>query len=291
LPPRFAFGLHPWWLAEASSFDSAAAAAEPSAVRVTWRTYLRALLLAHPTACVGEIGLDKISAERDAAAAAAPQQGSASTPTQPAPSGAGLYAAQLDAFNFQLDLAAELKRPAIIHCVRAPGPLLDTFAARPIDRYPPAVYMHGFTGSGELAASLLRLSKGRGARFYFGVGTATTGTLKTCDALLKALPRDRVVVESDMHVGGAFFAGAAAAAGAVPAACCGGDEGTGGTEVKSALLLLGQTPDEVHRALTSMRARLAAARPEEWALPETPGAELPLLVSAFDAVSMPPEAL
>ena len=82
---RPAFGLHPWYAAEASP---------------AWLDALRTLLEAAPTAAVGEIGLDH---------ALAP----------------ATYPAQEQAFLAQIRLAAALHRPVSVHCRRAYGRLME----------------------------------------------------------------------------------------------------------------------------------------------------------------------
>lgn len=80
-----AYGLHPWYVAEA--FDD-------------WPRSLRAFLEADPRAAIGETGLDRSRAHRN-------------------------DDAQATALNHHLTLARELERPVILHCVRAWGPLLQ----------------------------------------------------------------------------------------------------------------------------------------------------------------------
>jgi TatD DNase family protein len=165
-PISCGFGLHPWFVAEAT-------AATP-----TWPAQLEALLTAFPRSWVAEIGLDKLRAGNDGDA----------------------FAAQVAAFEMQLDLAARLRRPVSVHCVRSHGAMLELFQRRPLERFPTRIVMHGFTGSHELARALVGMSAGRGARFLFGLGAATTGRLKHFESLVASIPRDRVLVESDCFV-------------------------------------------------------------------------------------------
>lgn len=157
-----AFGVHPWWVNDSLATD--------------WELRLTRLLEEFPRACVGEIGLDR---HRGADA--------------PGFS----FDAQVAAFEAQMSIAARMRRPVSVHCVRAFGPMLDLLCRRPVEMYPPAVVMHGYTGSTEFARQLLKLSHGRGARFYFGLGASTTGTLRQFADLVGAIPRGRVLVESD----------------------------------------------------------------------------------------------
>ena len=101
-----------------------------------------------PTAAVGEVGLDRFRLD--------------------AP-----FESQVGAFTAQLALAAELRRPLIVHCVRADGVLLDTLraaaaAASPGGGLPPILVMHAFGGSPETARALLQLAAREGVAAYFG---------------------------------------------------------------------------------------------------------------------------
>ena len=171
------FGVHPWFAGPNLAED--------------WQAQLTAALAAHPHAIVGEIGLDKAR-------------------TDSAP-----FDTQLAVFEAQLDVAAKLHRPISVHCVRAFGPMLDVFRARPAARLPPVIVMHGFTGSVDFAKSLLKIPKKVGGRFFFGIGARTTLTCNHAAALLAMLPPSRVLLESDAHDPTEM---AACLAGAVPAA-------------------------------------------------------------------------
>ena len=162
----FGFGIHPWW----SNLDFSSS---------SWQDHLIKLLEKFPSACVAEIGLDKIK--------------NASTPQE--------FSRQVELFEAQMDIAAAMKRPVSVHCVRAQGPMLELLSKRKeIERYPPAFIFHGFTGSTEFVKSLLKLNKGRGSRFYFGFCSATTGTLKNFSELLQVIPKNRILIESDCFV-------------------------------------------------------------------------------------------
>ena len=170
------FGIHPWWSSSAVSVSSQN---DSFSATTTWQQTLVKLLEKFPSACVAEIGLDKIR--------------NASTPDE--------FAKQVEIFETQMDIAASMKRPVSVHCVRAQGPMLELLSKRKeIERYPPAFIFHGFTGSTEFVKSLLKLNKGRGSRFYFGFCSATTGTLKNFSELLQVVPKNRILIESDCFV-------------------------------------------------------------------------------------------
>ena len=152
----YALGVHPWWVGGASD---------------GWAARLEASLIAAPAALVGEIGLDRARLD--------------DCP----------WDAQLDAFSTQLSLAASLRRPAIIHCVRAHGALLDALLAAPA--LPPALVLHAYAGSRESAERLLREVPPT-TKVYFGFSPpALRG--KRAAAAAAAVPADRLLVESDCH--------------------------------------------------------------------------------------------
>ena len=157
--------MHPWFVHSQTS---------------GWEQRLRQHLLARPDAMVGEAGVDK--ARLDAP-----------------------WEAQVHACAAQLDLAAELRRPIVLHCVRAQGFLLELLARRPL--LPPVVVHHAYGGSVESAAALLRLP----TRSYFG-WSGRAARLRKSAAVMASLPADRLLIESDEHE-------AAPAAEAVSEAC------------------------------------------------------------------------
>lgn len=92
------------------------------------------------------------------------------------------------ALREQLDLAAEVGKPVVFHAREAYGDLLDVLEARPPHPY----LFHCFVGSVEEGERATRLGA------YFGVDGPVT--YKKSDALremLKTLPRERLVVETD----------------------------------------------------------------------------------------------
>lgn len=75
-------------------------------------------------------------------------------------------------FERQLDLAARLGRPVSVHCVRAPGPMLEIFRGRKPEELPPRIMMHSYGGSDGMVASLVKLPRKVGQRFYFSFSFA-----------------------------------------------------------------------------------------------------------------------
>ena len=171
------FGVHPWHAHRVSS---------------EWLERLEALLAANPRAVVGEIGLDKAS----------------KTPE----TGRCEKEAQERVFLAQWDVACRLCRPVSVHCVKAHGFLAElcrksnpaprTKQAGPLAPHPPAVALHSYSGSADIAAQLVGL-RATGTRYYFGFAHAISARtpqlwdrLKGC---LRVIPRDRVSLESDLE--------------------------------------------------------------------------------------------
>ena len=165
---RRGLGVHPWYV---------------HTVCDGWETRLADTLRAAPDAIVGEIGLDK--ARKDIP-----------------------WEVQQRVFGAQLAIASELRRPAVIHCVRAHGPLLDALRAAPA--LPPAIHLHAYGGSVESAQALLKLP----TRAYFGFSAAAC-RLKRAPAVISSLPAERLLLESDEFTAVASAAGLADARAAV----------------------------------------------------------------------------
>ncbi len=114
---------------------------------------------------VGEIGLDRWVEPRD----------------EPA---------QELVFRRQLEIARELNRPVMVHCLRAWGWLLEVLGDTP--PLPRGMLLHAYGGSVELIDELA----GRGAYFSFGGDTLREGKHRKRQALL-AVPIERLLVETD----------------------------------------------------------------------------------------------
>ena len=122
----------------------------------------RQLLQKYPRAGIGEIGLD--AAQKDPA--------------------------QEIVFTDQLQTAAELKRPCVIHCVKS----FDQTAAvlKRLKKIPPALMMHGFSGTLQQAEFLLRFNA-----FFSFSGAVLSENRKKLRSVLAALPADRILAETD----------------------------------------------------------------------------------------------
>ena len=166
-----ALGLHPWW---AHRFPPPAAGG--------WPDDLRARLRSCPRAVVGEIGLDRVAVPLD--------EVTGERTGEPAD-----YANQMACFAAQLAIAAEERRPAVVHCVKAYGDAGDAFRAR--ETFPTKVLMHSYGGTAAFAEGLVRMKKW-GSRFYFGFSSVVNlRSPKTAD-VIRAIPADRLVIESDL---------------------------------------------------------------------------------------------
>ncbi|MEN6355941.1 MAG: TatD family hydrolase [Armatimonadota bacterium] len=97
--------------------------------------------------------------------------------------------AQEEAFRAQLDLAYRYDRPAMVHCVRSWGWLMDVL--RSTQRLPRMV-VHAFGGSTDMIKCLADM----GAYFSFSA-TVLNDNFKRARTALFAAPPDRLLVETD----------------------------------------------------------------------------------------------
>lgn len=161
-------GLHPWNVGNATS---------------TWRDDLLRQLQesghSSRSVAIGEIGLDRWILER-----ARPDDSRL----------AGLRRAalneQIEAFSWQLNLAAERNLPATIHCLDAWGALAEVLRRSP--RPARGFLLHAYGGSIELAREFKALGG------YFSFNGYFLGERQSARrAVFAALPADRLLVETD----------------------------------------------------------------------------------------------
>ncbi|MBP7828308.1 MAG: RluA family pseudouridine synthase [Kiritimatiellae bacterium] len=145
-----AFGLHPWYLRERSA---------------QWIENLERLLIEHPGAGVGEIGLDHAIPDRN-------------------------DAEQEEVFLAQLQLARRLGRPVWIHSRRAWGRLPDLL--REFGRHEPGLVLHSYSGPAELMGQLAELN----AYFSFS-GTITRSNNRRGREAAARAPAERLLIETD----------------------------------------------------------------------------------------------
>ncbi|KAL6750458.1 TatD family [Haematococcus lacustris] len=149
---------------------------------VTWAGRLRQLLTEVPGAVLGECGLDR-------AAVVPGTKASQSLPHQ------------LSLLRTQLALAAQLQRPASLHCVRATGHMMALLSSTPAEELPPRIMLHSFNGPPDSIKQLLALPRGVGSRLYFSFSAtinARSGAGRDkLVARIRAVPQDRLLAETD----------------------------------------------------------------------------------------------
>lgn len=144
------FGLHPWYTTSRTP---------------RWLENLRALLESHPNAGVGEIGLDRWIEGHDPKV-------------------------QEEVFLPQLALAAELNRPATIHCLRAWGALNEVLRAHPLPKC--GFLIHAYGGPQEMVAGFAKL----GGYFSFNAYFLHERKARQRE-VFRQIPIDRLLVETD----------------------------------------------------------------------------------------------
>ncbi|MGZ8939728.1 MAG: TatD family hydrolase [Limisphaerales bacterium] len=128
-----------------------------------WRVALGNHVRAQPAA-IGEIGLDRWIKDYD-------------SPKQE------------EAFIWQLRLAAELKRPVTIHCLKAWGRLLEILQS---EKLPSGFLLHSYGGSAEMISRFIDLGG------YFSIsGYFSHERKKAQREVFKAIPLDRILLETD----------------------------------------------------------------------------------------------
>ena len=148
-----AYGIHPWAADEADT---------------TNLKQLEALLQAHPTALIGEIGLDGLRKTSDGGAQ------------------------QHRALHAQLALAERLSRPVVVHGARKWRDLFD--ALEPWVMKVPAIMLHGAAFSVEQLHH--RLFRHRNLWFSFGTALLNPSAERVRQ-LAAAVPADRLLIETD----------------------------------------------------------------------------------------------
>ena len=145
-------GIHPWYAAEAVEADFAV---------------LESLLRRHPQAWVGEIGLDFYGSRNNAAE----------------------KQVQTDCFIRQLELAESLRRPVIVHNLKATAAIA---AAVRQSGFAQGGIAHAFSGSWEEAQMLIA------AGFAIGIGSLLLNpTAKKVREAAAKLPSEHIVLETD----------------------------------------------------------------------------------------------
>ncbi|ORX87738.1 Metallo-dependent hydrolase [Basidiobolus meristosporus CBS 931.73] len=161
-----------------------------------WSRQLRRILLDHPRALVGEVGLDRSA--RLLPPGATHWHGVIPTTVQ------SQYTHQVEILEYQLDLAMELGRGVSLHCVQSFGKMLDMLTRKTremeTDRItqPFNICFHSYGGSVDMLRSLLKL-RTASLNIYFSFSVAINGRLGTrLTDLIKAVPDDCLLIESDL---------------------------------------------------------------------------------------------
>ena len=145
------WGVHPW---------AAEGVAVPDVV-----SQVREAVLADATAGVGEIGLDRLRTRT-------------------------VTPAQRQLFEAQLRVAAELRRPVVLHGAKCWGDVVKT--VRPFAPAIPSFLFHGFSRSGGLIPEIVELNG------FVSVGKAVLNDhAVNYRKLVTQIPRDRLLVETD----------------------------------------------------------------------------------------------
>lgn len=144
-------GVHPWRAEEVRARETAAA--------------LRTALEADGELGVGEIGLDRLRTK-------------------------AVPAAQRELFTAQLEVAAQLRRPVVLHGAKCWGEVVK--AVRPFAAAVPAFLFHGFSRSDGLLPEIFALNG------FVSVGRAVLNDhAVNYRELVRKLPLDRILVETD----------------------------------------------------------------------------------------------
>ena len=157
------FGVHPWETLEECKVES---------VKCKVEGELRSKLLANPAAGVGEIGLDRLKV-RD------------------------IPPLMREVFESQLALALELRRPVVLHGAKCWGQVVATIRKLTThDSQLTAFLFHGFSRSDGLIPDIVKLNG------FISVGPAVLNDhAVNYRALVKKIPLDRLLVETDAVVG------------------------------------------------------------------------------------------
>jgi len=210
-----ALGIHPWYLEGlVTTTDDNNEEEEQDSDQ--WLRQLEERLQQHPRVLVGEIGLCK-------------QARFLRTYAKGKPAALEL---QRRVFVRQLELAVKYRRPVSIHCVNQQGVLLEIFRQHLCGgQLPPAVALHSFTGTAHHVQQLLKWeaevlsqktkkessspSKEEASSsssstttplLYFGFSHTVNYAMCSSDKArrqgleaVRAVPRDRLLAESDVH--------------------------------------------------------------------------------------------
>ncbi|KAJ1952931.1 Cut9-interacting protein scn1 [Linderina pennispora] len=162
-----AFGLHPWFIEQVVSGE----------IPGSWATELKDLIVRH-NGTLGECGLDKVA-------------------RNPATNKQYPFEPQLALLKQQLALAHELDVPASLHCVKAYSELYSIVKSD-TQALPPRIMLHSYSGSPDMLSQMFFKDE-LAQRMYVSFSAAINGrNLDKTRACIKAVPLDRLLVESDL---------------------------------------------------------------------------------------------
>lgn len=217
---RPAFGLHPWWSHHITFADGSITKQdhyhslfpnlptelfesfpEPTPMSRFIQESLRPHLEAYPQAMLGEVGLDKSfripyptteAKSNRSDHKHAKKYTDLKTPMQH----------QLQLLQTQLEIAFELNRNVSMHVVQAHGPAADLLSSlsktsQTWKKSTSKICMHSFGGSTDVIQRLVKnIDKNR---IYFSFSTTINARLDRLEELIKAVPDNRLLIESDYN--------------------------------------------------------------------------------------------
>ena len=163
------FGVHPWETLDDGTTGTGGTTETRRALvsDVPFLATLRAQLLDHPNAGVGEIGLDRLKS-RD------------------------ISPRMREVFEAQLALALELGRPVVLHGAKCWGQVVTTVCRHLSHSPTPSFLFHGFSRSDGLIPEIVKLNG------FISVGPAVLNDhAVNYRELVKKIPLDRLLVETD----------------------------------------------------------------------------------------------
>ncbi|RHZ47530.1 hypothetical protein Glove_578g33 [Diversispora epigaea] len=165
----------------------------------TWYSKLESLLKLHPQALIGEIGIDKISKLKH-------PKTKVMTKIQTS------MEHQMKLMELQLDLAAKYNRAVSLHCVQSTGQIVQLLDRKVLNNYknknnqnflPPRICLHSFGGSVDTIKALTsnqpKKKKKLPTQIYFSFSIVINERYNRLPELIKAVPEDRLLIESDFH--------------------------------------------------------------------------------------------
>ena len=197
-------GVHPWFLHELTPSDWNLTTPSVSTLTTTqkipqWVANLEELLIEHPYAPVGEIGLDNFHFDGD-------KFGKDHIKELTTP-----LSTQVEALEYQLTLATTYQRPVSLHCVRAIGKIMEVITkVQRINGLPPCIYFHAFAGKAATVTQLIKSYEKSSkknkqvksatttmTKLYFGFAPIINFSSPKTLEVIKTVGLDRLVLETD----------------------------------------------------------------------------------------------